>query len=84
MIETFRMLGREREADLAREAQRFQLAAQAVQKRPRRSVGLESAARFRLLLLGLVSKKPGRARQRPAELSAPPPLRVEEGGGSLS
>ena len=76
MIETFRMLGREREADLAREAQRFQLAARAVPKRPRRrSVGLESAAHFRLLLLGLVSKKPGRARQRPAELSAPPPSR---------
>ena len=36
MIETFRMLGREREADLAREAQRFQLAARAVPKRRRR------------------------------------------------
>ena len=35
MIETFRMLGREREADLAREAQRFQLAAQVVPKRRR-------------------------------------------------
>jgi len=36
MIETFRMLGREREADLAREAQRFQLAARVVPKRRRR------------------------------------------------
>ena len=54
MIETFRMLGREREADLAREAQRFQLAARAVPKRRRRRATLKAIAGGRAHLARLL------------------------------